>query len=101
MPAPCSWASIRFSRCCLEATGLILLRTFQIFHFEAPLHEKAVLCKILLIESSVLHWPEHLKGVAINFAGWRLFLKRGHFQNHPKRRGTQDLQCTDQLGCGL
>src|SRR6059058_5377602 len=87
------------SKLLLSATGLILLRTLQVFHFEALLHEKAVLRKILLIESSVLHWPDHLKGVVIKLARWRLVFKRGHFENYAKRRGTLDLQYIDQAGC--
>src|SRR5437773_12528486 len=89
------------SKLLLSATGLILLRTLQVFHFEAVLHEKAVLRKILLIESFVLHCPGHLKGIIIKLAGWRLVFKRGHFKDHAKRGGTLDLQYIDQLGCRL
>src|SRR5215470_5490072 len=81
--------------------AIILLRTLQVFHFQALLHEKAVLRKILLIESFVFHWPDHLKGVVIKLAGWRLIFKRGHFENYTKRRGTLDLQYIDQPGCRL
>src|SRR5262249_29262951 len=85
-------------RLLLSVSGLILLRTLQVFHLEAMLDEKAVLREILLIESSVPQWLGDLKAVVIEFAGRRFVLKRGHFNNHAKGRGTQDLQFTDQLG---
>lgn len=52
------------------AADLILLRTLEVFHLEALLHEKAVLRKIFFIESLVRHRAEHLKAVIVRIAGW-------------------------------
>ena len=58
--------------------------------------KKAVLRKILLIESSVLYWPDNLKGVVIKTRRiGDLSLNEAISKNHAKRRGAHDLQLID------
>jgi hypothetical protein len=45
--------------------NLIYLRTLQVFHLEALLHEKTELSKITLIESFIFYWTDDLKRILI------------------------------------